>query len=605
MGKIRILPDILVSKIAAGEVVERPASVVKELLENSVDAGAGRISVYLKSGGKRLIRVVDNGSGMSRDDALMSLERHATSKINNVEDLFSLNTLGFRGEAIPSIASVSRFTLLSKTKESETGTEIYIDGGVIKSVKEKGLPEGTSVEVKNLFFNTRPRLKFLRTPETELLRINEVIQREAISRPNISFEVFSDDKELYHYAAKESQKERILQVIPNSELFRVYFQSSGITISGYLSSPFENRTSMQKLYTYVNGRPVRDRFINRTVITAYGNLIEKGKYPQGVLFISVNPEDVDVNVHPTKSEVKFQNQYYVGESIKNAIKEMLGDAPWISGYRERSEHALKKFYNNQREEPQLKSTVHVSGEFAFSSNLPDESVGSTFERSFNSYSPHQRQAGPDLKPGLREDTGNIYKARYYSDLNFIGQIGKLYLLCETGSGLLVVDQHAAHERVNFEKTKKAYLENRQVPSQHLLMAEIIELSAHDLGICDQHSSEISKLGFDFEVFGKSTIRVSSVPAFLLNANYKEIFLNLLNDIDSMGEGKSIKDSLDLVCATIACHSSVRANQRLSSDEVRYLFEDLDKCEFPHACPHGRPVVVEISYNALEKMFRRT
>ncbi|NIP29376.1 MAG: DNA mismatch repair endonuclease MutL, partial [Candidatus Dadabacteria bacterium] len=316
MGKIRILPDILVSKISAGEVVERPASVVKELIENSIDASADKITIFLKSGGKRQIKVIDNGYGMTRDDALMSLERHATSKIKDVNDLFSLDTLGFRGEAIPSVASVSRLNIITKTDEQQSGVEINSEGGVIKKVKEVACNTGTSIEVNNLFFNTPARLKFLKKPQTELMRVMEIIQREAISMPRIQFEVFSEDKNLYHYKSTTDIKSRITEIIPNTELYEFESENKGVEINGYLSSPLESRTSLQKLYTYVNNRSVRDRFINRLVMDSYGNLLDKGRFPQGVIFIIVDHKDVDVNVHPTKIEVKFKNQYFVGECIK-------------------------------------------------------------------------------------------------------------------------------------------------------------------------------------------------------------------------------------------------------------------------------------------------
>ncbi|MGH7884501.1 MAG: DNA mismatch repair endonuclease MutL [Thermodesulfobacteriota bacterium] len=607
MGKIRILPDILVSKIAAGEVVERPASVVKELLENAVDADSTNITVQLKSGGKSFIRIIDNGHGMTRDDALMSLERHATSKIKNVEDLFSLKTLGFRGEALPSIASVSRFTLSTKTKQKTTGTEIYIEGGIIKSVKEKGMNEGTSIEVKNLFFNTKPRLNFLRKPQTELLKILEVIQREAICCPEISFEVFSDDMVICHYTSKKVQIDRIIEIIPNTELYRIELRNADILIEGYLSSPLETRTSMQRLYTYVNGRPLKDRFINRLIMDSYGNLIEKGHFPQGVLLISVNPKDVDVNVHPTKSEVKFQNQYLASESIKSAVKKMLREAPWIKGYKERTENALINFYQNNRSKSDYKGNRYnkLLEDFHFNERDNQQYSKEDYEDgTFKQDSYHHKQE-IETETEILEPGKGLYKAGYYSGLKYIGQIGKLYLLCETESGIIIVDQHAAHERVNFERIKRAYVDSKIVQSQELLIPQVLELNSLELGVADQFNNEIKNLGFNIAVFGRNTVRLSSVPAFLLNSSYKEIFLNLLHEINNLGEGKNIKDKLDLVCATIACHGSIRANRKLQQKEVEYLFSDLDKCDFPHACPHGRPIVTEISYNSLEKMFRRT
>ena len=334
MANIRILPDILVSKIAAGEVVERPASVVKELVENSLDAGALSIRIDLKAGGKRYIAVTDDGHGMSRDDALMSLERHATSKIKSIDDLFSLGTLGFRGEALPSIASVCRFKMLTRRKDDVSGTSIIIDGGTIRRVDDAGCPPGTTVEVKNLFFNTPPRLKFLKKNETELIRTIEIIQREAVSNPNVGFEVSNDDRIVFKFEPKSSIFERLKDIVNSKEIFDINFESDGIKVHGFLSSPLSNRTNTQKLYTYVNSRPVKDRFVTRVVMDSYGKMLPSGKFPQGALFIEINSGDVDVNVHPTKHEIRFRNQSHTGSIIKQAIGNMLSTAPWMLGYGE-------------------------------------------------------------------------------------------------------------------------------------------------------------------------------------------------------------------------------------------------------------------------------
>ena len=327
MPKIRILSDILVSKIAAGEVIERPSSVVKELIENSLDASAKKIRIDLKSGGKRLISVVDNGVGMAKDDALMSIERHATSKIKKADDLFNLQTLGFRGEALPSISSVSKFKLITKTNEDISGTSIYIEGGKIKKVQDIGCPPGTTIEIKNLFFNTPPRLKFLKRNETELIRAVEIIQREAISNPSVGFEVYNDEKLLFKFSEQNSLIDRIKEVIPNAELHEVSSDSGLIRVRGFMSSPYSTRSNTQKLYTYVNNRPVKDRFITRIIMDSYGKLIEKGKFPQGALFIEVPSQDLDVNVHPTKHEIRFRDQYLVAQVIKNAFQDMFSKAP--------------------------------------------------------------------------------------------------------------------------------------------------------------------------------------------------------------------------------------------------------------------------------------
>ena len=592
MSKIRILPDVLVSKISAGEVVERPASVVKELIENSIDACSSRISVFLQSGGKRNIRVVDNGQGMTKNDALMSIERHATSKIKEVEDLYSLNTLGFRGEALPSIVSVSRFRIITKTSEMDVGVEVDCEGGIIKRVKEIACNTGTSIEVSGLFYNMPARLKFLKKTQTELMRVLEIIQREAISKPGVSFEIFSESKNLCNYKSS-NLKDRIKEIIPNTELYPFELEKGAIKIRGYLGSPLETRTVLQKLYTYVNNRPVRDRFINKLVIESYGNLIEKGRYPQGLIFITTNKEDVDVNVHPTKIEVKFRNHRFVGKCIQESIRNMLADAPWIKGYKGRVENALGNFYDKQKEY----SLAERYGSFG-------EKTPSNFNYGKGNYGGREAEDNESVSEVGDYDNQKLIKSGYYCSLNIIGQVGKLYLICESEKGIIIVDQHAAHERVNFEKVKKAYLEESNIHCQELLIPEILELTFQEMSVADSYSLDIARLGFNFEKFGEKTIRLRSVPGFLLGLSYKDIFPNLLNELDNFGEAKSVKDQLDLVCATIACHKSITANQKLSKEEVERLFEDLDKTEFPHFCPHGRPISTEITYNRLEKLFKR-
>ncbi len=600
MSKIRTLPDVLVSKIAAGEIVERPASVVKELVENSIDAGATRISIHLEAGGKRLIRVVDNGHGMSRDDALMSIERHATSKIRDIDDLFSIGTLGFRGEALPSIASVSRFRMITAAEGSKSGTEIYIEGGVVRKIKETASPVGSSVEVKNLFFNTPPRLKFLKRPETELGRALEVIEREALSRPGVSFEVSSEGRTIHRYGASESLSQRVAQIIPGTSLYPVDFEDETLGLRALLGSPLDPRSSMRRFFTYVNARPVRDRFINRIIMECYGRMIEKGRYPQGVIFIERDPTFVDVNVHPTKSEVMFESQYEVGQSIRRAIGDMLADAPWMKGYRERTQKALEDFYERQKDpgfsENRDYSAAAPSAKAASTQAIHTPGAGSP--------RPHKGDSSISEKsPGAAGE--DMFSDGFYSSLKFLGQVGKLYLVCENPDGIILVDQHAAHERVNFERIKKSYLEEAFSCSQKLLIPEVVELTVREINTARQFAGEMERLGFDFEVFGENAVRVKSVPGFLRDSECARVFADLLDELDGLGDSKSLEKHLDGVCATMACHSSITANRTLSEPEARTLFADMDASRNPHACPHGRPVATRISYNMLEKMFKRT
>ena len=599
MAKIRTLPDVLVSKIAAGEIVERPASVVKELVENSIDAGATRVSIHLEAGGKRLIRVVDNGHGMSRDDALMSIERHATSKIRDIDDLFSIGTLGFRGEALPSIASVSRFRMITAAEASNSGTEIYIEGGVMRKVKETASPEGSSVEVKNLFFNTPPRLKFLKRPETELGRAFEVIQREALSKPEVSFEVFSDGKNIHRYGASESVEQRVAQIIPGTSLYEIDFEDETLALRGFLGSPLDPRSSMRRLFTYVNARPVRDRFINRIIMDCYGRMVEKGRYPQGAVFIERDPALVDVNVHPTKSEVMFEGQYEVAQSIRRAIGGMLADAPWMKGYRERTQKALGDFYERQKDSGSLQRNDYP----AATSSAKAASAQAAYKPESTYFSHGGASAIFEKFPETAKE--DMFSDGFYSSLRFLGQVGKLYLVCESPDGIILIDQHAAHERVNFERIKKSYLEETFSCSQELLIPEVIELTVREINTARQFADEMERLGFGFEVFGENAVRVKSVPGFLRDSNYARVFSDLFDELDGLGDPKSLGEHLDTVCATMACHSSITANRTLSEQEARTLFADMDASENPHACPHGRPVATRISYNMLEKMFKRS
>ncbi|MGI9553936.1 MAG: DNA mismatch repair endonuclease MutL [Thermodesulfobacteriota bacterium] len=599
MSDIKILPDILVSKISAGEVVERPSSVVKELIENSLDAGAGRVQINLESGGKKLISVVDDGSGMSKDDALMCLERHATSKIDSVDDLFSLSTLGFRGEALPSIASVSRFRLLTRSPEDDSGISITVDGGKIKHVEDAGSPKGTSIEVKNLFFNTPPRLKFLKRNETELIRIVEIIQREAIANPGVVFEAYHNNNHVLRFSSRENSFERIKEIIKNSELFEINYISSGVEVNGYMSSPFEGRSNTQKLYTYVNSRPVKDRFITRMVMDSYGKMLPKGKFPQGAIFINVPKGDVDVNVHPTKHEIKFRDQSLIGTIIKNSLEGMLTTAPWILGYKEKISDRQGHFRESDRGKYQSLGKKPYTG-----SGYNDELLNIKKNKEFSGFDENPMLNIQDSKnTELEEET--LFKTEgYFSSMKIIGQVGALYIICETQNGIVLIDQHAAHERINYEIYKKNYLESGSLQKQELLIPEILELSPREVALFEKYQEELTELGFMAELFGKSSVRIKSVPAILNSVNISDVFTDLVSELDDLGESKSLNNKLDLICATMACHGSVRANQVLDEDKIYALLNSLDKAEFPHSCPHGRPVAKMITYPELEKMFGR-
>ena len=539
MGKIRILHDRIVSKIAAGEIVERPVSVVKELIENSLDAGSTEIKVELKTGGKKLILISDNGEGMTRDDALLSLERHATSKIRKAEDLFSIKTLGFRGEALPSIAGVSRFRLITKAKDEIVGTKITVEGGTIKRVEEIGCPNGTTVGINDLFYNTQPRLKFMKTTETELSNILDIIQREALSHPNVGFEILHEGRILLHLPHRKSIGERFPEIFPNTKLFEIEAKAEGIKIYGFMSKPEDERTTTQKLYTYVNKRTVRDKFLTRMVIDSYGRLIERGKFPQGILFIETPFEEVDVNVHPTKNEVRFRSARVVGDLIKAAVSEMLRNAPWIKDYHSRVENAVHGFFERREifEVTQNQNKGAFLKKETSEINKNDASLKTTHNQARAKPNEIATSHKPVIKSASSSDVAkpeNLFKEEgFFSTLEVIGQLGELYIICASARGMILIDQHAAHERINYEKLKDAYL-TRELQTQELLFPLLIELSPDEVELLGQYSEEISSLGIKLEEFGKSSFLIRSIPALLNGADLEKLLKDTIGEFSMLG-----------------------------------------------------------------------
>lgn len=604
MGKIRILPDNLVSKIAAGEIVERPASVVKELVENSIDAGSTQIDIELEAGGKKLIRVSDDGEGMTRDESLLSLERHATSKIKDIQDLFSVSSLGFRGEAIPSIASVSRFKITTKTTGEVIGTAITVEGGVVRRVEETGAPEGTTVEVRNLFYNTPPRLKFMKQTETELSNVLDIVEREALSRPGVGFELKHGGRTLLRLPRRESVSGRISEIYPRAELHEIEANTGGVGISGYLSSPLDTRSTAQKLYTYVNGRGVRDRFLTRMIIDSYGKMLEKGKFPQGVLFVEMRTQEVDVNVHPTKNEVRFRNPRLIGDLIKSSIARMLENAPWIKSYHQRVENAVKGFSH-------LKENISGPGVYNYDKYRERGAPGPPGAASTHSVIHLKENTGEVLGQGSEismktpQSPGLFGEGTLYSNLKIIGQLGELYIICASKYGMILIDQHAAHERINYERIRNAYTDNRLLDTQELLVPEVLELSPYESDLLKKHRDELEALGLRIEEFGENTFIIRSVPALLKDSAFSELVKDIVNEIKDTGRQESLSERIDRVVSTMACHSSIRASYGLNIEKMKALLKELDRTEFPHSCPHGRPVARELSYSEIERMFKRT
>ncbi len=622
MSKIRILPENLSNKIAAGEVVERPASVVKELVENALDAHSDRITVEVKSGGRSLIRVADNGQGMNRDDALLSLERYATSKIYTDKDLFAINTLGFRGEALPSIAAVSKFEMVTRQAEADTGTRIFMDGGRLKAVEEIGAAPGTMISVKQIFFNTPVRRKFLKTVTTEMGHVADTLARIAMGRPDVRFKLLHNGKTVKAWSASSDPALRVADVLGTGitgDLLPVGKETPGVAVSGWVLSGRNNRSTSQGIYIYVNNRFVKDRVIRHAVIAGFSGRLMKGRFPVAALFVSVPPEEVDVNVHPTKHEVRFANQRGVHDVIENAVAAAL-KASDRSGWEYTPAAAPapgtgasaaygKQFDSNPgrlvAEQPtgyKIEKTGRLKPGIQ---SLPGYKDKVTQNATATEKLPQNNFKPADLSALGRapDNQDQLWKAHPFAELKIIGQFYDTYIVCESAQGLVLIDQHAAHERVAYEALKKAATE-KQAPAQRLLMPETLELSYRETDALEKLLTALAWVGFEIEPFGSNTYAISSVPALLVRAEAGPLVREIVEKYVAVGIPDDPGNILNPCIELMACHSVIRANQALTPDQVKVLLVQLDGCENPSHCPHGRPTWIRWSVKELEKLFKR-
>ena len=600
MSKIKILPEILSNKIAAGEVVERPASVVKELIENSLDADSTRIFVDVEKGGRNLIRVSDNGSGMSRDDALLAIERYATSKIYNDQDLFCIHTLGFRGEALPSIAAVSRFSIVTRDDTADVGVEIGVDGGTIKKVTEVGAPKGTMVTVRQLFFNTPARRKFLKTIGTEMGHIADRIASIALGNPGVHFRLSHNDKIVKDWQVTSESFDRVADVLGRDlkrKLHTIEFQNNGIAIDGWISDPRVTRRTSQALYLYVNGRLVRDRIIQHALFEGYSQRLVKGQFPVAVIFIKVPLDEVDVNVHPTKNEVRFARQREVHEAVRRAVAQTLYEV-------DRPVWGTDKMDVGQISES-------IESEFGRTVSSPrDLQVGEKRPVPWEKTSiPNEREtrgAKPairNLQPTTLFTQSDVWPKKQFSDMRTIGQFSNSYIVCEAEEGLILIDQHAAHERILFEKFSTQSAKTKQ-STQRLLVPETIELGYREAGVLETILPDLKELGLEVEPFGGNTYVVKSVPSLLADREIKPLIIEIVEKIVEIGSAQGLTEALDKCRMVMACHGAIRANQALSEKQIKALLGQLDECHNPSHCPHGRPTWIRWDLRALEKLFKR-
>lgn len=603
--RINILPENLTNKIAAGEVVERPASVIKELIENALDAGATDISVEINAGGRRRIRVVDNGYGMSREDALLSLERHATSKIRVDSDLDKIMTLGFRGEALPSIASVSRFTLATRETGAAEGTEICVEGGRIREVRCCGMASGTAISVEQIFFNLPPRLKFMKSAETETGHVADVISRMAVSRPDVAFSCTSDDRELLRLQRSDLQR-RLAQVVGRESSHHLYPVNGGdgyTTITGFVSAPALVRSGTQAIYTYINGRFIRDKVVQHAVMQAYRGVIDRGRYPVVALFIVLSHGEVDVNVHPTKHEVRFRRQAAVHDAIQAAIEDVLRCSPWLAVplATPQAANTLTGQAFRERIAAAAQTSLSLPSRPQYWSQ-PAEQINASPAAS--SLSMERCTTISETSPPFQMEPLSSEPPGYFSSLSIIGQFHSEYILCQSGTELVIIDQHAASERVAYQLLKQQSLSGG-VESQRLLFPETVELSFSEVAAAVRFSQDLARIGFELEPFGGTTIMVSAAPRLIARKTPISLVRDILADLERFGTSAAFDDALENLLSRIACHSVIRGVHLLDNRQIKELLKQMDQTDFAASCPHGRPVSHVVTLAELQKIFKRT
>ena len=603
MGRIHRLPLHLANQIAAGEVVERPASVVKELIENALDAGAKRISVTIELGGKKLLRVEDDGEGMEPDDARLALERHATSKIASPEDLGAITTLGFRGEALPSIASVSHFTLRTRARGSATGTEIRVNGGTVASDREVGAPEGTSIEVADLFYNLPARRKFLKSDTAESTQISRLVTQMALGYPATGFSLTSGPRKLLECPPAAGFRDRFFQLFGDRpDLIEVRKEAGGLRIHGYVAALGDQGPVRGPQNVFVNRRIVKDRTIAHAISEAYGVATIKERSPEVHLFIEMPPDRVDVNVHPTKAEVRFLEQSLVHEVMRRALADALG----------------------QGRAPELQFTA-VSGRPSEPINLsiPGVLSGATVGNRWSGGAINSAWRNPaDMSggSGLASDgsTPSGVPSPYAeavvgpaaaappADIRPmipLGQFRDTFIIAIDDEGIAIIDQHVAHERVLFEQVMEK-LTNGRLDSQRLLVPILIDLSAAQRQALAPHAATLERFGMEIEEFGGDSVRLCAVPAVLDPSESEAAVRALAEDLDGLDRGARVEDALRRIAATMACHAAVKANYPLTIEKMHYILEELRRTSYSSVCPHGRPVVLRITRREVEKNFQR-
>ena len=575
---IQILSEEVASQIAAGEVVERPSSVVKELIENALDAGSDQITIIIREAGKRLIEVVDNGVGIPNKQIELAVQRHATSKLKNAADLFRVSTLGFRGEALASIGSVAHLTLLSRVQKEDIGGSIRVEGGDVQPVESLGIPPGTTVRVEHLFYNVPARLKFLKTDRTEKRHINDVVSRYGLANPKVRFKLFQDDDLVFQTSGSGDQREVMAAVYgigSARQMIEVISENNYLKVSGFISSPGLTRSNRREILFFVNQRPVQDPALSKALTQAYHTLIMKGRYPISVLFLVLPPDKVDVNVHPTKAEVRFEEKGEIFKGVGQAVRRaLLAHTP-------------------------VPDVDNLRGAHLWRGPVPDHRH---VQRQVDPAWTMLERTQEDIPFGFSQDSPQISANLGTPILRLIGQVAATYLIAEGPDGLYLIDQHAAHERILFEQFMTS--QSDKMLSQVLLDSVVVDFSPSSADLLQENLPILNQLGFVVEEFGPGSFIIRSIPAILVNISPEAILRAAVEDLE-VDETPLEKNQEEKIIARVCKRAAVKAGQVLSPEEQKKLILDLESCQSPRTCPHGRPTMIHLSVDLLEQKFGRT
>jgi DNA mismatch repair protein MutL len=645
MARIHVLSEHVANKIAAGEVVERPASVLKELLENSLDAGATRIRVQVEAGGKKLIQVTDNGCGMVRDDALLAFERHATSKIKDAEDLLNIHTLGFRGEALPSIASVARVLLETRATEEDGGTVVEIAGGKILRVEEAGLPQGTSLAVRDLFFNTPARKKFLKAESTELSHLASLVTHYALAHPEKHFELHSATDAMLMAAPVSSHSDRIYQIFGRETLDQLVpmaatmkleragipepppwrrgedYQAAvpgDIRLHGFISKPELQKLNRNSIYVFVNGRLIRDRMVQHAIIEGYRNILPSTVFPVVLLFIELPNEEVDANVHPSKTEVRFRQHTLVHDFVRESVRAALMKARPVPQFTREitaqptaapglspgaQQHGGDEFALRPEMLPPVNERLQFGGEpIAVEGNMAVSGFGAVVAPVMaQNVNGHADACGNVLQ----DEPQTVVDQLALASLRPVGQVRDSFILAVNADGLWIIDQHVAHERVLFEKILRERGQNNAAQDgQRLLMPLLVELTPGQQAVFAEISEELRRNGFEVDLFGMRTVAVKTAPGGVRPADVEKMLVELLDQFQQEEQVLNLDKIRGKIAASIACHAAIKINMPLEQNKMEWLLKELAKTECPMTCPHGRPVVLRYSVKEIQKAFKR-